>query len=121
MYSPEQRLKAIELYIKYAFYAAAVIRELGYDYLSDSYDGDELSLYASHLFEGKEIIYIAYAKAPYRIVFVVFDDGSLATLTYNKKQKLCGWGRQETQGIFESVAVIREGKEDVAYFVIKNQ
>ena len=96
-----------------------VIRELGYDYLSDSYDGDELSLYASHLFEGKEIIYIAYAKAPYRIVFVVFDDGSLATLTYNKKQKLCGWGRQETQGSFESVAVIREGKEDVAYFVIK--
>ena len=96
-----------------------VIRELGYDYLSDSYDGDELSLHASHLFEGKEIIYIAYAKAPYRIVFVVFDDGSLATLTYNKKQKLCGWGRQETQGTFESVAVIREGKEDVAYFVIK--
>ena len=30
MYSPEQRLKAIELYIKYDFYAAAVIRELGY-------------------------------------------------------------------------------------------
>ena len=30
MYSLEQRLKAIELYIKYGFYAAAVIRELGY-------------------------------------------------------------------------------------------
>ena len=30
VYSPEQRLKAIELYIKYGFYAAAVIRELGY-------------------------------------------------------------------------------------------
>lgn len=98
-----------------------VIRELGYDYLSDSYDGDELSLFASHLFEGKEVIYIAYAKAPYRIVFVIFNDGSLATLTYNKKQKLCGWGRQETQGTFESVAVIREGKEDVAYFVIKRR
>lgn len=97
----------------------AVIRELGYDYLSDSYDGDELSLFASHLFEGKEVIYIAYSKAPYRIVYVVFNDGSCATLTYNKKQKLCGWGRLETQGKFESVAVIREGNEDVAYFVIK--
>lgn len=96
-----------------------VIRELGYDYLSDAYDGDELSLYASHLFEGKEIIYIAYAKAPYRLVYVVFNDGSMATLTYNKKQKLCGWGRWKTQGLFESVAVIREGREDVAYFVIK--
>lgn len=30
MYSPEQRLKSIEIYIKYGFYAAAVIRELGY-------------------------------------------------------------------------------------------
>lgn len=30
MYSPEQRLKAIELYIKNGFYAVAVIRELGY-------------------------------------------------------------------------------------------
>lgn len=98
-----------------------VLRELGYDYLSDSYDGDELSLFASHLFENKEIIYIAYAKAPYRIVYVVFNDGSLATLTYNKKQKLCGWGRQETQGKYESVAVIREGNQDVAYFVIKRK
>jgi len=99
----------------------SVLRDLGYDYLSDSYDGDELSLFASHLFEGKEIIYIAYAKEPYRIVFVIFNDGSMATLTYNKKQKLCGWGRQETQGEFESVAVIREGQEDVAYFVIKRK
>ena len=96
-----------------------VLRELGYEYLSDSYNGDELSLFASHLFEGKEIIYIAFAKAPHRLVFVVFNDGSLATLTYNKKQKLCGWGRQETDGLFKSVAVIREGSEDVAYFVIE--
>lgn len=97
----------------------AVIRELGYDYLSDSYDGDELSLFASHLFEGKEVIYIAYSKAPYRIVYVIFNDGTCATLTYNKKQKLCGWGRTVTEGKFESVAVVREGKEDIAYFVIQ--
>ena len=99
----------------------SVLRDLGFDYLSDSYNGDELSLLASHLFEGKEVEYIAYAKEPYRLVFVVFNDGSLATLTYNKKQELCGWGRQETKGQFKNVAVIREGNEDVAYFVIKRK
>lgn len=99
----------------------SVLRDLGFDYLSDSYNGDELSLFASHLFEGKEVEYIAYAKEPYRLVYVIFNDGSLATLTYNKKQKLCGWGRQETKGQFKSVAVIREGNEDVAYFVIKRK
>lgn len=30
MYSYEQRIKAVELYIKYGLRAAAVIRELGY-------------------------------------------------------------------------------------------
>lgn len=99
----------------------AVLRELGYDYLSDSYDGDELSLFASHLFEGKEIVYMAYAKAPYRLIYVIFNDGSMATLTYNKKQKLCGWAKHETQGLYESVATVREGKEDVAYFVIRRK
>lgn len=34
MYSPEQRLKAIELYIKYGFYAVAVIIELGYPHVA---------------------------------------------------------------------------------------
>ena len=97
----------------------SVIRDLGYDYLSDSYNGDELSLFASHIFEGKEITYMAYAKEPYRILYVIFNDGTMATLTYNKKQDLCGWGRAQTQGQFENVTVIREGNEDVAYFVIK--
>lgn len=96
-----------------------VLRDLGYSYLSDTYDGEELSLMASHLFEGKEIIYLAYAREPYRLIFVVFSDGTLATLTYNKKQEICGWGRQETQGKFKSVAVVREGREDVAYFIIE--
>ena len=96
-----------------------VLRELGYEYLSDSYNGDELSLFASHLFEGKEIKYIGYAKAPYRLVYVVLNDGSMPVLTYNKKQEICGWARFETDGKFESVACIREGLEDVAYFVIR--
>lgn len=96
----------------------AVIRDLGWDELSQGYDGDELSLFSSHLFEGKEIVYMAYAKEPYRILFVVFTDGTAATMTYNKKQKLCGWTTFESDGLFESVDVVREGMEDVAYFVI---
>lgn len=96
----------------------AVIRDLGWDELSQGYDGDELSLFSSHLFEGKEIAYMAYAKEPYRILFVVFTDGTAATMTYNKKQKLCGWTTFESDGLFESVDVVREGMEDVAYFVI---
>ena len=96
-----------------------VVRDLGYTYISDSYDGEELSIFANHLFEGKQIVDMAYSKEPYRILWCVMSDGTVNALTYNKKQEVAGWHRHETKGCFESVTVIREGFEDVAYFVVK--
>ena len=98
-----------------------VVRDLGYTYVSDSYDGEELSIFANHLFEGKQIVDMAYAKEPYRILWCVMSDGTVNALTYNKKQEVAGWHRHETKGKFESVAVIREGFEDVAYFVVQRE
>lgn len=97
----------------------SVVRDLGYTYISDSYDGEELSIFANHLFEGKQVIDMAYAKEPYRILWCVMSDGTINALTYNKKQEVSGWHRHETKGEFESVSVIREGFEDVCYFVVK--
>ena len=99
----------------------SVIRDLGYTYLSDSYDGEELTIFASHLFENKRVVDMAYAKEPYRILWCIMSDGSVNALTYNKKQEIAGWHRHETKGEFESVAVIREGYEDIVYFVVKRQ
>jgi len=98
-----------------------IVRDLGYDYYSNSYDGQELSLFASHLFEGKQIVDMAYSKEPYRILWCVMDDGAICALTYNQKQKIAAWHTHTTQGLFESVATIRENNEDIAYFVIKRE
>lgn len=97
----------------------SVVRDLGYSYMSDGYDGGELSIYANHLFEGKQIVDMAYSKEPYRILWCVMSDGTINALTYNKKEDVSGWHKHETDGKFESVAVVREGFEDVAYFVVK--
>ena len=96
----------------------SIVRDLGYNYLSDSYDGEELTLLANHIFEGKQIVDMAYSKEPYRIVWCVMNDGTLNGLTYNPKQKVSAWHTHQTQGKFESVAVIRENNEDIAYFVV---
>jgi hypothetical protein len=99
----------------------SVVRDLGYTYISDSYDGDELSIFSTHLFENKQIIDMAYSKEPYRILWCVMSDGTVNALTYNKKQEVCGWHRHETKGKFESVAVVRENNEDVVYFVVQRE
>lgn len=97
----------------------SVVRDLGYTYVSDSYDGDELSIFANHLFENKQVVDMAYSKEPYRILWCVMSDGTINALTYNKKQEVVGWHKHETKGKFESVAVVREGYEDIPYFVVK--
>ena len=99
----------------------SVVRDLGYEYVSDSYNGDELTIFATHLFENKQIIDMAYSKEPYRILWCVMSDGTVNALTYNKKQEVAGWHKHTTDGSFESVAVIREEYEDVAYFVVKRE
>ena len=99
----------------------SVLRDLGYTYVSDSYDGSELTIFANHLFEGRQIVDMAYAKEPFRIVWCVMSDGKLTGLTYNPKQSIAGWHRHETDGEFESIAVIREGFEDVCYFIVKRE
>lgn len=100
-----------------------VIRSLDYEFVSDGYDGDELSIFANHLFEGKEVIYMAYAKEPHRLIYVVFSDGTCACCVYNKKQKLCGWSEfiADLSDKFECVITIREGQEDIAYFVMRRE
>jgi len=98
-----------------------VVRNLGYSYLSNSYDGKELTLFAKHIFKGRKIIDWAYAKEPNRIVWCVLDDGTVAGLTYNQEQEVMGWHRHKTDGLFESIATIREGTEDIPYFVVKRE
>lgn len=98
-----------------------IVRDLGYNYLSDSYDGEELTLMANHLFEGKQINDMAYSKEPYRLLWCVMDDGTLNGLTYNPKQKISAWHTHSTKGNFESVATVRENNEDIAYFIVKRE
>lgn len=94
------------------------IRDLEYQYAFDKYKGNDLTYLANHLFKGKQIVDWAYSKEPDSIVWCVMSDGTLNALTYNPEQQILGWHHHETDGKFESVAVIREGYEDVPYFVI---
>jgi hypothetical protein len=51
------------------------VRDLVYDYRTDSYNGTFLSTLASHLFEGRTIVDAAYQGVPDSIAWFVRDDG----------------------------------------------
>lgn len=95
------------------------VRDLAFSFDSDGYTGNDLSLFANHLFKGHTILEWGYAQIPDTIVWAIRDDGILLGLTYQKDQNVWAWHQHNTQGTFESVATVPEGDEDAVYFVVR--
>ncbi len=96
----------------------SLVQDLRYQYESDSWNGVDMSILASHLFEGRTIEEWAWAQVPHKIVWTVRDDGVLLAFTYLKDQEVYAWARHITDGEVESVCTISEGNEDVLYLSI---
>lgn len=96
-----------------------VIRDIGFDFSSDSYIGVDLTVRSTHLFRDKTIVSWCYAKNPNKLIWVVFDDGTFACLTYMKEQQVWGWTSQETDGRVKWCAAIQEGVNDAVYFAVE--
>lgn len=96
------------------------LREMGYR-ADQGYLTGDLSIRASHLFDGKTIVDMAYQKAPVPIVWAVSSDGKLLGMTYTPEEGVGGWHRHTTpNGVFESVCVVNDGGvEDSVYAVVK--
>lgn len=95
--------------------------ELGYNWQAQGYATGDLSLRNADLFEYKAVKDLAYAKAPYPIVWAVSSDGSLLGMTYIPEQQIGAWHRHRTQnGSFESICTMAEYPEqDMPYLVVK--
>jgi len=94
-----------------------------YDIYTDSYDPDELTALAEHIFgSGAALGQIAFAVRPVPTIYIVRQDGQLVTCTYYPKQKVVGFTRLVTQGNFMSVAVIPDstaGNPDQVWVVVQ--
>lgn len=105
-------------------YAAARgghMREMSYSRDANGYASGDLSLRATHLFDDDELVDMAYAEAPMPIVWAVSSSGKLLGITYVPEQQVGGWHQHDTDGAFESCAVVAEGREDVLYVVVRRQ
>jgi hypothetical protein len=113
---PPLRVDASALYIQSR---GSIVRDIGFEIQADGYRGNDLTVFARHLFKGHTIVDWAYQQSPNGIVWLVRDDGVLLGLTYLREQQVWAWHRHDTAGFVESVAVIPENGEDTLYLVVK--
>ena len=95
------------------------MREMAFNWQAQGYLTGDLSLKAPHLFDGLNIVQLAYAKSPQPVVWAISTSGKLLGLTYVPEQQVGAWHQHDTDGEFESCCVVAEGSEDVLYVVVR--
>lgn len=81
------------------------IREFVYNWEANREVAVDLTIIAEHIVRAG-IVEMAVATQPDVLLFCVRQDGNLAVLTYERAQQVVGWSHQDTDGNYESVAVI---------------
>ena len=97
----------------------AILRDMGYTLDSNGYSSDDISVMASHFFDGHSIIDMAFQQEPDRLLWCVREDGTLLSLTYMREQEVFAWCEHNTEGYFESVCSIPGDGYNEVWFVVK--
>lgn len=87
---------------------STIVRDLSYEFEIDGYRGNDLTVFAAHLFEGYTITDWAYQEIPNSILWLVRSDGKLISLTYVREHQLWAWSRHDTDGTVESLNAVPE-------------
>lgn len=96
------------------------IRDFAFDFAIDGYRGNDISIFAAHLFEGYQIVDWCYQKVPDSIIWVVRSDGVLLSCTYVREQQTLAWTHHDfTNGFVENVVAIPENGEYAVYVSIR--
>lgn len=111
-----------ELVSDVCFYSSVAensIHTLGYTFEKDGYRGNDITVFASHLFSQNRVMQMAWTDTPSSVLWVRRDDGKLAALTWMQEQDVWGWTLCETDGVVESIASVAEDRRDVLYAVVR--
>ncbi len=80
-----------------------------YDFTSDSYGTQDLSVLSHDVFRNNPITSIAYQRDPDSLVIVTLRDGSFATLTYMKEHEVVAWSVHRLANGAKALAVCTDG------------
>lgn len=110
------------IYANTALYVQArggKLSTLAYNYVSDGFQPQDVSVMSSHLLRGFTIQDQAFALAPNGVLWMARNDGMLLGFTFLPDQQVFGWSWHDTDGQVESVASVPEDDEDALYMIVR--
>jgi hypothetical protein len=95
------------------------VRNLSFAWQKQAFQGSDISALAAHLFDGFLTTEWTWAEEPFKLAWLVRDDGKMVSLTYAPDQEVAAWCRHDTQGRFKSVCSIPEGDDNEVYVIVE--
>lgn len=96
------------------------IRDFSFDFASDGYRGNDITIFSAHLFEKYQMKDWCLQKVPDSLVWIARSDGTLLCCTYVREQQILAWSRHDfTNGFVENVCAIPENGEYAVYLSIR--
>ena len=95
------------------------ISDYAYNFETDGYAGQDITILANHLFDGKEIKTMAYQQEPYSIIWVLQNDGTVLACTYLRQEQVIAWTPMDFGGTVKSIAVCSSGTKEELYLAVK--
>lgn len=107
----------INLHVLYVQSKNNIVRDISFNFLYNTFVGTDITLFSNHLFQGYTLAQWAYAEEPFKLVWLVRNDGVMLSLTYIKDQEIQGWARHDTNGLFINVCSVIEPSvnQDVSF------
>lgn len=128
-YGSRQNIEAIRIGIANLFVERSGIRvrEMVYNFQFDAFEAHDLTTVSEHILRrGGYAIRTAYQMVPYSLYWVLLNDGTLASLTYDHDQQVIAWhqhylGANGTAAVVESICVIpsSDGTYDQLWLSVK--
>lgn len=108
-------------HIIYAHPMKQAVSDYAYNFETDGYAGQDITLLANHLFDSKVIKTLAYQQEPYSIIWVLLEDGTVLSCTYLRQQQVIAWTPMDFGGEVQSIAVCSTGTEEHLYLAVKRK
>jgi len=112
----------------YTYYAqrdTLIVREMAYNFQTDAFKADNITLLSEHITSASGIVEMAYQQSPMNLLLCVNGNGSLAIMTREVEQEVAAWTSHRQNSFstdkYENVAVIPASTAvngDEAWFVI---
>lgn len=95
------------------------VRELIYDFNTDSYNAPNLTSIADHILDAGAVD-MAYQQEPDQIIWIPDANGQIVALTYERTEQVVAWSRHSVGGSVESITTIPhwDGDQDSTWMVV---